>query len=64
MSGLISDHFLKRFPKGFRRPTRPGFVPEMLEKAVELTYEPHHPGGVNRKPTATRQLHHRHKRRK
>ena len=64
MNGLISGRFVKRFRKGFTRPTRPGFVPETLEKAVELTHEPHHPGGVNRAPTATRQPHRRHKRRK
>jgi hypothetical protein len=64
MNGLIGDRFLKRFLKGFRRSARPVFVPETLEKAVELTYEPHRPGGVNGKPSATRQPHHRHKRRK
>ena len=64
MNGLIGDRFLKRFQKGFRRPTRPGLVPETLEKAVELTYQPHYPGGVNRTPTATGQPHRRHKRRK
>lgn len=64
MNGLIGDRFLKHFLKGFRRPSKPGFVPETLEKAVELTHEPHHPGGVNGTPTATRQPHHRYKRRK
>lgn len=64
MNGLISDRFPKRFLKGFHRPAKPGFVAEMLEKAVELTCEPPHPGGVNTAPTATRQPHHRHKRRK
>jgi hypothetical protein len=67
MYGLIGDRFLKRFLKGFRRPTKPGFAPEAetLEKAVELTHEFHYPGGVNGTPTATRQPHHhRHKRRK
>jgi hypothetical protein len=64
MNGLIGDRFLKRFQKEFRRPTRPNFVPETLEKAVELTHDPHHSGGVKSTPTATRQPHRRHKRRK
>jgi hypothetical protein len=66
MNGLIGDRFLKSFLKGFRRPSKPGFAPkaETLEKAVELTHEPHHPDGVNGTPTATRQPRHRHKRRK
>jgi hypothetical protein len=64
MNGLIGHRFTKRFLKGFRRPTRPGFVPETLEKAVELTHEPHHHGGDNLTSTATRQPHRRHKRSK
>jgi hypothetical protein len=63
MNGLISDRFLKRFKKGFRRPAKPSSVPETLEKAVELTHDPHHAGGARNTPTATRQPHRRHKRR-
>jgi hypothetical protein len=64
MNALIGDRFLNRFIKGFRRPTKPDLVPETLEKAVELTHDPHHAGGVKSTPTATRQPHRRHKRRK
>ena len=34
MNGLIGDRFLKRFLKGFHRPTKPGVVPETLERGV------------------------------
>jgi len=42
MNGPTGDRFLKRFLREFRRRTKPGFVPETLEKAAELRHEIHH----------------------
>jgi hypothetical protein len=68
MLSLIGDRFLKRFLKGFRRPSKGGSASEAgtermnqsddLEKAetLELTHKFHHPkGDVYGTPAATQQ---------